>query len=175
MMINRIGHQFIYRMNHNQSKVWSWIKFLTNLRKTESQLKLSFECAVYTDTISCIVIEKHWTFTWERNCTFASMISDSLKKKKKLFHSRKEFAHFVSWLKKFWKNKVDVYSFVITLIFIVCEDYSKFNMKKELNGVLHEIQQKIVGWVRELIVKCFVTFTWRTPIVWWNTRNQKVK
>ena len=52
-----------------------------------------------------------------------------------------------------YTNKADVYSFVITLIFIVCEDYSKFNKKKEMNGVLHEIQHKIVEWVRELIVK----------------------
>ena len=29
-----------------------------------------------------------------------------------------------------YTNKVDVYSFVITLIFIFCEDYSKFNMNK---------------------------------------------
>lgn len=56
-----------------------------------------------------------------------------------------------------YTNKVDVYSFGITLIFIVCDVYPKFNLKRALNGVLPKLPDTIVGWVRDLIVKCLST------------------
>ena len=53
-----------------------------------------------------------------------------------------------------YTNKVDVYSFGITLIFIVCNAYPKFNLKRALNGVAPKLPASIVGWVRELIARC---------------------
>ena len=53
-----------------------------------------------------------------------------------------------------YTNKIDVYSFGITLIYIVTGSYPKFNMKKVSNGVLPRLSESIVTWVRELIVSC---------------------
>ena len=53
-----------------------------------------------------------------------------------------------------YTNKVDVYSFGITLIYIITGSYPKFNMKKAVNGVLPQIPESIVPWVRELILSC---------------------
>ena len=51
-------------------------------------------------------------------------------------------------------NKVDVYSFGIMLIFIVCNVYPKFSLKKASNGILPELPESIIGWVHELIIRC---------------------
>ena len=53
-----------------------------------------------------------------------------------------------------YTNKVDVYSFGIMLIFIIADVYPKFNLKNALIGVMPQLPEKIVGWVRDLIVKC---------------------
>ena len=53
-----------------------------------------------------------------------------------------------------YTNKVDVYSFGITLIYIVAGSYPKFNMRNAVNGVLPQLPDSIVAWVRELIVSC---------------------
>lgn len=53
-----------------------------------------------------------------------------------------------------YTNKVDVYSFGITLFYIVNGSYMKFNMKNVVNGVVPQLPSNIVKWVRELIVKC---------------------
>lgn len=53
-----------------------------------------------------------------------------------------------------YTNKVDVYSFGITLFYVVTGSYPKFNMRNALNGVLPNLPDTIVSWVRELIVSC---------------------
>ena len=53
-----------------------------------------------------------------------------------------------------YTNKVDVYSFGITLIYIVTEKYPDFSLKNVVMGVLPKIQGRVVDWVRELIVRC---------------------
>lgn len=54
----------------------------------------------------------------------------------------------------FYTNKVDVYSFGITLVYIVTGNYPKFNMKNALNGIIPPLPDTIIDWVRDLIVKC---------------------
>ena len=53
-----------------------------------------------------------------------------------------------------YTNKVDVYSFGITLIFIVSGIYPKFSLKNAMMGIMPEFSDEMVKWVRELIVKC---------------------
>ncbi|KAK8865163.1 hypothetical protein M9Y10_010698 [Tritrichomonas musculus] len=53
-----------------------------------------------------------------------------------------------------YTNKVDVYSFGITLIYIVTGSYPIFSLKKVSMGIIPPLQDSIVKWVRELIVKC---------------------
>ncbi|KAK8864811.1 hypothetical protein M9Y10_010336 [Tritrichomonas musculus] len=53
-----------------------------------------------------------------------------------------------------YTNKVDVYSFGITLIFIVSNEYPRFNMNNVLNGVMPTLPASISDWVRELIFRC---------------------
>ena len=53
-----------------------------------------------------------------------------------------------------YTNKVDVYSFGITLIYIVTGSYPRFNMRNAVMGVLPQIPDSIKKWVRELIVSC---------------------
>ena len=53
-----------------------------------------------------------------------------------------------------YTNKVDVYSFGITLIYIVTGKYPTFSLKNVVNGVLPKLKEPIVEWVRELIFRC---------------------
>lgn len=53
-----------------------------------------------------------------------------------------------------YTNKVDVYSFGITLLYIVTEKYPDFSLRNVVMGVLPRIQGNIVNWVRELITRC---------------------
>ena len=53
-----------------------------------------------------------------------------------------------------YTNKVDVYSFGITLVYIVTGNYPKFNMRNAVIGVLPPLPDTIVSWVRELIISC---------------------
>ena len=53
-----------------------------------------------------------------------------------------------------YTNKVDVYSFGITLIYIVAGSYPKINTRNVVLGILPELPDSIVDWVRELIVRC---------------------
>ena len=53
-----------------------------------------------------------------------------------------------------YTNKVDVYSFGITLIYIVTDDYAPFSMKNAVNGVTPKLARAVVGWVSELISRC---------------------
>ena len=53
-----------------------------------------------------------------------------------------------------YTNKVDVYSFGIILIYIVSEQYPKYNMRKKLTGVLPTLPSTIVPWVAKLIGRC---------------------
>ena len=50
--------------------------------------------------------------------------------------------------------KVDVYSFVITLIYIVTDNYPKFNLKNVSLGIVPKLQRTITQWVQELIIRC---------------------
>lgn len=56
-----------------------------------------------------------------------------------------------------YNNKVDVYSFGITLIYIVTGSYPKFNLRNISMGILPSLPSTIVNWVRELIIKCIST------------------
>lgn len=53
-----------------------------------------------------------------------------------------------------YNNKVDVYAFGITLIYIINDNYPAFSMKNVINGVTPKIAESIVGWVRDLIIRC---------------------
>ena len=53
-----------------------------------------------------------------------------------------------------YTNKVDVYSFGVTLIFIVSDAYPKFSLKNASNGILPPLPESMIDWVRELIVRC---------------------
>ena len=53
-----------------------------------------------------------------------------------------------------YTSKVDVYSFGITLIFIVTGEYPRFIMKNVVNGVLPTLPSNIPKWVKELINSC---------------------
>lgn len=53
-----------------------------------------------------------------------------------------------------YTNKIDVYSFGITLIYIVTGSYPKFSMKNITSGALPSFSGTISDWVRELIVRC---------------------
>lgn len=53
-----------------------------------------------------------------------------------------------------YTNKVDVYYFGITLIFIICNNYPKFDLKNALIGVTRELPNTMIGWARELIIRC---------------------
>lgn len=53
-----------------------------------------------------------------------------------------------------YTNKVDVYSFGITLIYVVTGGYPRFNMRNAVNGVLPKLSDTIVSWVRDLIQRC---------------------
>ncbi|KAK8865545.1 hypothetical protein M9Y10_011101 [Tritrichomonas musculus] len=53
-----------------------------------------------------------------------------------------------------YDNKVDVYSFGITLIYIITEQYPDFSLKNAVTGVAPKIKGSIVNWVREVISRC---------------------
>ncbi|KAK8876583.1 hypothetical protein M9Y10_006801 [Tritrichomonas musculus] len=53
-----------------------------------------------------------------------------------------------------YTNKVDVYSFGVTLIFIMTGNYPKFNMLKMAQGVTPRLPSSVPKWVRELITRC---------------------
>ena len=53
-----------------------------------------------------------------------------------------------------YTNKIDVYSFGITLLYIVTGRYPAFSMKNAVNGVRPDISGKVVGWVSALICRC---------------------
>lgn len=53
-----------------------------------------------------------------------------------------------------YTSKIDVYSFGITLIYIVTGSYPKFSMKNITSGVLPSFSETIAKLVRELIVSC---------------------
>ncbi|KAK8836836.1 hypothetical protein M9Y10_037360 [Tritrichomonas musculus] len=53
-----------------------------------------------------------------------------------------------------YTNKVDVYSFAITLIYIITGSYPAFSLKKVVTGVLPQLPDSIVAWVRDLITSC---------------------
>ncbi|KAK8839034.1 hypothetical protein M9Y10_032500 [Tritrichomonas musculus] len=53
-----------------------------------------------------------------------------------------------------YNNKVDVYSFGITLIYIITGKYPMFSLKNVSNGIPPSLPTTIVKWVRELILSC---------------------
>ena len=53
-----------------------------------------------------------------------------------------------------YNNKVDVYSFGITLIYIITEQYPDFSLKNIAAGVAPKIKGSVVDWVHELIDRC---------------------
>ena len=53
-----------------------------------------------------------------------------------------------------YTNKVDVYSFGITLIYIIADEYPTFNMAKVFAGVPPKLPENISKWVRDLIISC---------------------
>ena len=53
-----------------------------------------------------------------------------------------------------YTNKVDVYSFGVTLIFILTGKYPKFNILKIAQGVTPSLPSNVPNWVRELINRC---------------------
>lgn len=53
-----------------------------------------------------------------------------------------------------YTNKVDVYSFGITLIFIITDKYPTFSMRNVVMGVIPQLPSSVVNWVRELIARC---------------------
>lgn len=53
-----------------------------------------------------------------------------------------------------YSKKVDVYSFGISLIYILTGNYPNFNMRNVVTGVPPSLPDTIVEWVRELIVRC---------------------
>ena len=56
--------------------------------------------------------------------------------------------------KIFYTNKIDVYSFGITLIYIIAKKYSKFILNNVVNGIPPKLPNKITKWAKELILKC---------------------
>lgn len=54
-----------------------------------------------------------------------------------------------------YTNTIDVYSFGVTLVYIVTVNLPKFKMKNVVNGVLPPLPSTIMYWVRELIISCF--------------------
>lgn len=53
-----------------------------------------------------------------------------------------------------YTNKIDVYSFGITLIYVVTGSYPMFSMKNVSNGIPPRLPDTIVNWVGELILSC---------------------
>ena len=53
-----------------------------------------------------------------------------------------------------YNNKVDVYSFGITLIYIISSSYPTFSMKNVTKGIPPKMPESIIGWVHELIIRC---------------------
>lgn len=53
-----------------------------------------------------------------------------------------------------YANKVDVYSFRITLIYIITEKYPPFSMKNVVLGIVPKIPETVVGWASNLIARC---------------------
>ena len=53
-----------------------------------------------------------------------------------------------------YTNKVDVFAFGITLIYIVTDKYPQFSMKNTVNGIVPKFPGKVVGWVSDLIKRC---------------------
>lgn len=53
-----------------------------------------------------------------------------------------------------YTNKVDVYSFGITLMYIITERYPPFSMRNVVLGIVPTIPATVVGWVSSLIVRC---------------------
>lgn len=53
-----------------------------------------------------------------------------------------------------YTNKIDVYLFGITLIYVVTGSYPMFSMKNVSNGIPPRLPDTIVNWVRELILSC---------------------
>ena len=53
-----------------------------------------------------------------------------------------------------YTNKIDVFSFGISLIYIVTEEYPQFNFNDASDSIAHKLKGKVVNWVRELIHRC---------------------
>lgn len=53
-----------------------------------------------------------------------------------------------------YTNKIDVYSFGITLIYIVTGKYPNFNIKNVVNGTNPSLPKTIAKWVHKLINQC---------------------
>lgn len=54
----------------------------------------------------------------------------------------------------FYTNKIDVYSFGVTLIYIIAKKYSKPILKNIVNGIPPKLPNNITKWAKELIFKC---------------------
>ena len=78
----------------------------------------------------------------------------ALKPRKKLFRKSREDEESNDYDGIKYTNKVDVYSFGITLIFIVNDSYAKFSLKNASNGVIPALPKSITSWVHKLIVRC---------------------
>lgn len=55
---------------------------------------------------------------------------------------------------KLYGCKVDVYSFGITLLFLITEQYPKYNLSQLVSGKPPKLIEKVVGWAAELITQC---------------------
>ena len=53
-----------------------------------------------------------------------------------------------------YTNKVDVYSFGITLIYIITGSYPTFSLKNVITGAVPSLPSTIPVWVRDLILSC---------------------
>lgn len=56
-----------------------------------------------------------------------------------------------------YNGKVDVYSFGITLLYIVTEQYPKYTLKQKMTGTMLKIPSTVVPWVSELNVRCVLS------------------
>ena len=62
-----------------------------------------------------------------------------------------------------YTKKVDVYSFGITLIYIVTENYPDFSLGKVSRGIIPSLPDTVVSWVQKLIVRCLSLSPYERP------------